>query len=193
MQRSSSPRVHMLPRNVSNVMSKYWPSYLAQKHYSSLAARYILLLFLPPFLFFFIHLFTEVSVQFSSFQALSGVWFFVTPWTAACQASLTTTNSRSLLKLISIESVMPSNHLILCCPFLLPFPPSGSFPTSQFFASGVQSIGASASASVLLMNIQECIPLGLTGLISFQTKGLSRECLLIGDNYVPRTKSSDKT
>ena len=86
---------------------------------------------------------------------LSRVQLFVTPWTTACQASLSITNSRSLLKLMSIESVMPSNHLILCHP-LLPhpiFPRIGVF-SSQFFASGDQSVGASASASVLPMNTQ---------------------------------------
>ena len=57
--------------------------------------------------------------QFSSAQSLSHVWLFVTPWTAACQASLSITNCWSLLSLMSIESVMPSNHLILCCPLLL--------------------------------------------------------------------------
>ena len=57
--------------------------------------------------------------QFSSVQLLSGVQLFVTPWTAACQASLSITNTRSMLKLMSIESVMPSNHLILWCPLLL--------------------------------------------------------------------------
>ena len=74
-------------------------------------------------------------------------------------------------------SVMPSNHLILCHPLLLPhstFPASGSFPMSQFFTSGGQSIGVSASASVLPMNIQDWFPLGLTGLISLRSKGLSR-------------------
>ena len=59
------------------------------------------------------------SIQFSSVQLLSRVQLFVTPWTAACQASLSTTNSQSLLKFMSIESVMPPNHLILCCPLLL--------------------------------------------------------------------------
>ena len=74
-----------------------------------------------------------------------------------------------------IESVMPSNHLILCHPFLLPpssFPASGSFPMSQFFTSGGQSI--EASASVLPMYIQDWFPLGLAGLISLLSKGLSR-------------------
>ena len=61
-----------------------------------------------------------LSVQFSSVQSLSCVWFFATPWIAACQASLSITNSRSLLKLMPIESVIPSSHLILCHPLLLP-------------------------------------------------------------------------
>ena len=60
-----------------------------------------------------------IAHQFSSVQSLSCVWLFATPWTAARQASLSITNSRSLLRLMSIESVMPSNHLILCCPLLL--------------------------------------------------------------------------
>ena len=67
----------------------------------------------------------------SSVQSLSRVRLFVTPWTVARQASLSITNSRSLLKLMSIESVMPSNHLILCCPLLLP--PS-IFPTIRVFS-----------------------------------------------------------
>ena len=69
---------------------------------------------------------SEVSVQFSSLQSLSGVWLFATPWTAARQASLSITNSQSPPKLMSIESVMPSSHLILCRPLLLPppIPPS---------------------------------------------------------------------
>ena len=95
------------------------------------------------------------SVQFSC-SVLSNS---VTPWTAACKVSLSITNSQSLLKLMSIELVMPSNHLILCGPLLL-LPSifqsaSGFFPMSQFFASGGQSIGVSASASVLPMNIQD--------------------------------------
>ena len=98
-------------------------------------------------------------------------------WTAAQQAFLTFTISQSLLKLMSIESVMLSSHLILCHPLLLLpsiFTSIRSFPTSQFFTSGGQSIGVLASASVLLMNIQDWYPLGLTGLISLQSKGLSR-------------------
>ena len=117
------------------------------------------------------------SVQFSSVQLLNHIQLFSTPWTAACQASLSITNSRSLLKLMSIESVMPSNHFILSHLFFLllqSFPASRSFPISQFFTSGGQSIGASASASVFPMNIQDWFSLGLTGLISFQPKELSR-------------------
>ena len=113
----------------------------------------------------------------SSVQSVSHVRLFVTPWTAARQASLSITNSWSLLRLMSIESVMPSNYHILCCPLLLPpsiFPASGSFPVSQFFTSGGQSIGVSASASVLPMNIQDWFPLGWIVLISLLSKGLSR-------------------
>ena len=102
----------------------------------------------------------------------------MTPWTAECQASLSITNSWSLLKLMSIESVMPSNHLILCyIPFsscLQSFPASGSFLVSQLFTSGGKRIGVSASASVLPTNIQDRFPLGCTGWISLQFKGLSR-------------------
>ena len=115
--------------------------------------------------------------KFSSVQWLNHVWLFATPWTAARQVSLSITNSRSLLKFMSIESMMPSSHLILCHPLLLSpsiFPSSGCFQMSQFFTSGGQSIGVSASASVLPMNIQDRSPLGWTGWISLQSKGLSR-------------------
>ena len=90
----------------------------------------------------------------SSVQSLSRVRLSATPWTAALQGFLSITNSRSLLKLKSIESVMPSNHLILCRPLLShlqSFPASGSFPMSQLFTSGGPSIGVSAST----MNIQD--------------------------------------
>ena len=116
------------------------------------------------------------SVQFNSIQSPSPVWLFATPWTTARQASLSITNSWSLFKLMSIESMMPSNHLILCRPSSHPqsFPASGSFPMNQLFASGGQSIGTSASTSVLPMNIQGWFLLGLAGLISLLSKGLSR-------------------
>ena len=100
-----------------------------------------------------------------------------TPLTAAYQASLSFTIFLSLLKLMSIESVITSNHLILCCPFSScpqSFPASLSFPTSWSFTSGGQSIGTWTSVSVLPMNIQDWFPLGWTCLISLLSKGLSR-------------------
>ena len=109
-------------------------------------------------------------------QSLSRVRLFVTSWTAAFQASLSITNSWSLPKPMSIKSVMLSNHLILCCPFSSCsqfFPASGSFQMSQLFASGGQSIGVSASTSVLPVNNQDWSPLEWTGWI-LQSKGLSR-------------------
>ena len=112
--------------------------------------------------------------QFSSVQSCLT---FADPWTATRQASLSITNSRSLLKLMFIELLMPSNHLILCYPLsscLQSFQASGSFSMSQFFTSGGQSIGVSASASVLPINIQDWFPLGWTCWISLQSKGLSR-------------------
>ena len=115
---------------------------------------------------------------FSSVQSLSCVWPFVS-WTAGCQDPLPITNSQSLLKLMSIESVMPPAISSFVVPFSshlqsLKRPALGSFQMSQFFASGGQSIGVSASASVLPMNIQDWFPLGLTGLITLQSKGFSR-------------------
>ena len=100
----------------------------------------------------------QVTSKGSSVQSLSHVRLFETPGTAARQASLSITNSQSSVKLMSIESVMPSSHLILCCPRLLPiqsFPASGYFQMSQLFTSGGQSIGVSASTSVLPMNTQD--------------------------------------
>ena len=116
---------------------------------------------------------TNKSV-FSSVQSLSCVRLFATPWTAACQASLSITNSQSLLKLMSIKSVMPSNHLILCHPLLLL--PS-LFPSIRVFSNEsvlrimwpkYWSFSFSISPS---MDIQDRYPLGLTGLISLQSKG----------------------
>ena len=88
----------------------------------------------------------------------------VTLWTLVSQATLSFTVSQDLFKLMSVELVMPSNHLILCRPFfcLQSFPASGSFSVSRLFESGGQSIGASASASVLPTNIQDWFPSGLT-------------------------------
>ena len=115
------------------------------------------------------------SVQFS--LVTHHVRLFATPWTAAQQAFLSITISLSFLKLMSIESVMPPNHLILChplssCPQSLLA--SGPFPVSWLFISGGHSIWASVSSSVFPMNIQGWFPLGLTGLISLLSKRLSR-------------------
>ena len=87
--------------------------------------------------------------------SLSCVRLFVTPWTIARQAPLSFTISQSLLQFVSIQLVMPSSHLILCCPFLLlhSVPASGSFPVSWLLASGGHNIGTSASAGVLPVNI----------------------------------------
>ena len=114
-------------------------------------------------------------LSFSSVQMLSRVQLFANPWITAHQASLSITKSCSSLKLMSIELVMPSNHLILCRPLLPPlsFPASGSFPMSQIFASGGQSIGVSVSTSLLSMNTKDWSPLQWTGWISLQSKGLS--------------------
>ena len=110
-------------------------------------------------------------------QLLSCIQLFVIQWAAACQAPLFFIMSWNFIKLMSIELVIWSNHLILSCPHLFclqSFPASEYFPMSWIFASGGQSIGASSSVSVLPMNIQGWFPLGLTGLISLQSKGLSK-------------------
>ena len=115
--------------------------------------------------------------EFSSVQSLSRVQLFTIPWISACQDSLSITNSRSSLKLMSIESVMPSSHLILCRPlFLLPptLPASESFPMSQLFTWCGQSTGVSALASFLPKKSQGWFPLEWTGWISLQSKWLSR-------------------
>ena len=117
------------------------------------------------------------SMLFSSVQVLNHVQLFATPWITAYQASLSITSSRSLLKLMPIESAMPSSHLILCRSllFLPPIPPSiRVFPMSQLFTWGGQSTRVSASASVLSVNTQDWSPLGWTGWTSLQSKGLSR-------------------
>ena len=105
-----------------------------------------------------------------SVQSLSRVWLFLTPWTAACQASLFITNSWSLPKLMCTEWCHPmiSSSVVPYSSWLESFPASGSFPMSQFFLSGGQSIGA--SVSVLPVNIQDWFPLGQTGWISLQYK-----------------------
>ena len=112
----------------------------------------------------------SVSSVTQSCPTLYGPMDYSTP------GSLSVTNSQSLLKLMPIESVMPSNHPVLSCPlFLLPsvFPCIRVFKMSQFSASGRQSIGVSASTSVHPMNIQDSFPLGWTAWMSLQSKGLS--------------------
>ena len=113
------------------------------------------------------------SVQFSCSVVSNSLW----PHGLQHQASLSITNSWSLLKLMSIESVIPSNHFILCRPLLfLPsiFPSITVFSVSQFFTSDDQNTGVSALASVLPMNIKSGFPLGWTGWISLQSEELSR-------------------
>ena len=119
---------------------------------------------------------TESKIQFSSVQLLSHVWLFATAWTVACQAFLSITNSQSLLKLMSLESVMPSNHLILCH---LLHPPL-IFPSIRVFSKksvlcirwpNYWSFSFNISPSNEYLGL---IPLGLTDLISLQSKELSR-------------------
>ena len=117
------------------------------------------------------------SAQFSTVQLLSRVRLFATPWITARQASLSITNTRSSLKLMSIESVMPSSHLILCHPLLLrtPIPPSiRVFSNESALHMRWPECWSYSFRSVLPMNTQDWSPLGWTGWISLQSKGLSR-------------------
>ena len=146
-------------------------------------------------------LLSVIYSEFSSVQSLSHVWLFVTPWIAARQASLSITNSGSSLKLMCIESVMPSSHLILCCPILLlpPIPPSIKVFSSEsalrmrwpkywsvsFSIRSVQFSSVAQSCPTLCdpmnlksfwwtlkMNTQDWSPLGWNSWISLQSKGL---------------------
>ena len=119
--------------------------------------------------------------SFSSVQ-LSCIWLFMTPWTAAFQASLCITNSQNLLKLMSIElwchpTISSSIYPFSSC--LQSFPALGSFPMSWLFTSDRQSIAASASSSVLPIDIQGWFPLWLTGLISLQSKDSQESSLVL--------------
>ena len=146
-----------------------WDSILKSRDINFLAKVHIVKAMVFPVVMYM----SWTIVQFSS-AAQSGPTL-CNPWIAARQASLSITNSRSSLRLTSIESVMPSSHLILCHPLLScpqSLPASGSFLRSQFFTSGGQSIEVSALASVLPMNIQDWFPLGWTGWISLHPKGL---------------------
>ena len=126
---------------------------------------------------------SDTIVFISSVQSLSCVRLFVSPWTPACQAFLTISNSWSLLKFMSIKSVMPTSHLILCCPlFLQPsiFPRIGVFSNESVLCimwPNYWSFSFSISPSreyLGLISFRKGNPLGRTGLISLQPKGLSR-------------------
>ena len=115
--------------------------------------------------------------MFSSVQSLSHVRHFVAPWTVARQASLFITDSWSLLRLMSIKSVMPSNHRILCRPLLLPpsiFPSIRVFSNESVLLIKWPKYWSLCSSSVLPMNVQDWFLLGWTGWISLWSKGLSR-------------------
>ena len=120
---------------------------------------------------------TKGTFQASSVQSHSHDRLFANPWIAAGQASLSITNSRVQPNLHPLSRWCHPTISSSVIPFssrLQSFPASGSFQTSQLFASGGQSIGVSASVSVLPMNIQDWFPLGCTGSISLLSKGLSR-------------------
>ena len=144
--------------------------------------KYLSIFFQPfknikPILCFWI---TEKQVQFSTVQSLSYVWLFVTPWIAARQASLSITNSWSSLRLMSISDAIQASH-----PLSSPFPPAPNSSQHQGLFQWVdsshevakKSTGVSASTSVLPMNTQDWSPLGWTGWISLQSKGLSESSL----------------
>ena len=117
------------------------------------------------------------TVDFSTVQSLSRVWLFATLRSAARQATLSINNSQSLLNSCSLSGWCHPTISSSVIPFstcLQSFSTSGSFQMSQFFTSGGQSIGVSASMSILPMNIQDWFPLGWAGWISLKSKGLSR-------------------
>ena len=132
---------------------------------------------LLPSIFPSIRVFSNESALGISQFSWSVMSVFETPATAACQASLFFTIYWSLLKLTSIESVMPSKHLVLCCPLLLLpsiFPSIRVFSNESALHIRWPGYWVSASTSVLPMNTQDRFPLGGTGWISLQSKGLSR-------------------
>ena len=120
--------------------------------------------------------FCDVFDVFSSVQSCSCVWLFATPWTAARQAGPSPAPGVYSNSYPFSQWCHPtiSSSVIPFSSFLQSFPASGSFQMSQFFASGGQNFGVSASASVLPKNIQDWFPLGWTSWISLQSKGLSR-------------------
>ena len=118
-----------------------------------------------------------VILPFSSVQSLSRVRLFVTLWAAARQVSVSITNSQSLLKFMSIELVMPSNYLILCCALLLLpsiFPSTTVFSNESVLHIRWPKYWSFSFSISLPMNIQDWFSSGLTGLISLQSRGFSR-------------------
>ena len=135
----------------------------------------------------------NVVTAVSSVQLLSHVWLFVTPWTAVRQPSLFITNFWRCWNSCPLSQWCHPTILSSVIPFssyLQSLPSSGSFQMSQFFSSGGQSIGVSASASVLPLNIQDWFPLGWTGWISLQSKGLSRVFSKTGSKASIRWRSA---
>ena len=159
------------------IFSSEWVHFLFQQIASLL---YIFINFLYKWIYIMISIWHFISssrlFQFSSVQSFSRVRLFVVPWTAARQASLSITNSRSPPKPMSIESVMSSNHLILCHPVLLP----SIFPSIRVFSneSALHIRWPKYWSFIFIisppMNTQDWSPLGWTGWISLQSKGLSR-------------------
>ena len=157
-------------------MSRYTISSMEERRFNS-ATLFIFCSWFSLLLVSYCHSLLFITVQFISVQSLSHVQLFATPWIAARQASLSITNSRSSLKLTSIESVMPSSHLILCHPLLLlpPIPPSiRVFSSESTLCIRWPKYWILTSASVLPKNTQDWSPLEWTGWISLQSKGLSR-------------------
>ena len=183
--RSLPPPSHFSPwfKHLLRDSNKYFCYFITKVFHKSISSRCFPYLFLASALTSSKHVFSvglSVAILKSfrlSVQLLSHVRLFATPWIAARQASLSITNSRSSLRLTSIESVMPSSQLILCHPLLLlpPIPPSiRVFSNESTLHIMWKSIGVSASASDLPMNTQDWSSLGWTGWISLQSKGLWR-------------------
>ena len=151
---------------------------MLEKNLFSIIVYYRILNIVPNRTLLFIHSIHNIlHLLVSAVQSLSRVWLFATPGTAACQASLSITNSWSLLNSCPLSQWCHTTISSSVTPFsscLQSSPASGSLTMSQFFASGGQNIGVSASTSVLPMNFQDWFPLGWTGWISLQSRGLSR-------------------
>ena len=142
------------------------------KHQLSVSGLMCLLKLVFPCYFFL----NNLSIGISSVQSLSHVQLFVTPWTAAYLASQSIADSGCLFKLMSIGSMMPSNYLILSRPLLPPsiFPSIRVFSSESILRIRWPKYWSFSFSTVLPMNIQDWFPLGLTGWISLQSKGLSR-------------------